>query len=111
MPEHWTRPPPRTPRPPSAPAVFTIFREYPAELVAEWRGISVATARLYKADEADLTSTSQQVSAMIPCDKRTRAVSHDKSHGLPTETMGHNNQHVHTRKHSLHRCLFRPTQG
>jgi hypothetical protein len=49
MSDHWTRPPPRTPRPRGAPAVFTIFHGYPAELVAEWCGISVATARLYKA--------------------------------------------------------------
>lgn len=45
---NWTRPPPRKPRPPGSPAVFTIFHGYPAELVAEWCGISIASARLYK---------------------------------------------------------------
>jgi hypothetical protein len=46
--DNWTRPPPRVPRPPGPPAVFTIFHGYPAELIAEWCGISVASARLYK---------------------------------------------------------------
>lgn len=47
--DNWTRPPPRTPRPPEPPGVVTIFTGYSAALVAEWCGISLATARLYKA--------------------------------------------------------------
>ena len=44
----WTRPPPREPRPLGPRTVLTIFYGYPAELVAHWCGVSVATARLYK---------------------------------------------------------------
>lgn len=55
--DNWNRPLPRTPRPPGAPAVFTIFHGYPAELVAEWCGISIASARLYKAGKRKPSKT------------------------------------------------------
>ena len=46
---HWTRPPPRAPRPlPAKRIVLSIFSGYPDELVARWCGISVSTVRLYK---------------------------------------------------------------
>lgn len=46
---NWTRPVLKVrPAPPGPPVVFTIFYGYPAALVAEWCGVSVATARRYK---------------------------------------------------------------
>jgi hypothetical protein len=47
----WTRPKPtvKPAIPGGKPLVFTVFYGYPAELVAEWCGVSLATARLYKA--------------------------------------------------------------
>lgn len=44
----WTRPPPRTPRPPGPRTVLSIFYGYPDEVVAQWCGITAAAVRAYK---------------------------------------------------------------
>ena len=45
----WTRPRPQARElAPGAPVVFTIFHGYPAHLIADWCGVTLATARRYK---------------------------------------------------------------
>jgi hypothetical protein len=45
----WTRPPARAPHPAKPARPLTMFYGYPAEVIAEWCAISVATARRCKA--------------------------------------------------------------